>query len=276
VTVRQNPRVSPHPDPATDALRSTFDEVAEVYDRARPAYPDALVRDLAALVSDRPRPHRVLEVGPGTGQLTVPLARYGFHVTAVELGRSLAAVARRRLAEFPDARVEVAAFEEWPLPAEPFDAVVFATSFHWVDPAVRLAKAARALRPGGVFAWVTTHHVAGGSLAFFDEAQRCYERWDPATPPGLRLSDESTVSTDTAPLERFHAFGAVRVRRYAREITYTTQEYLDVLSTYSGHRALAPARYRGLLTCLATLAENHHGGTITKRYLHELITAERA
>jgi hypothetical protein len=40
-----------------------------------------------------------------------------------------------------------------------------ATAFHWIDPDVRVVKAADALRPGGVLATVTTHHIAGGSSA---------------------------------------------------------------------------------------------------------------
>lgn len=52
---------------------------------------------------------RVLEVAPGTGQLTVPLAALGCAVTAVELGPALAAVARRNLAPYPRAEVVVCA-----------------------------------------------------------------------------------------------------------------------------------------------------------------------
>jgi len=42
----------------------------------------------------------VLEVGCGTGQLTVPLAQYGAGVVAVERGLNLAALARQNLAGF--------------------------------------------------------------------------------------------------------------------------------------------------------------------------------
>ncbi len=92
-------------------LRTTFDEDAERYDRARPGYPAAVFDDLAALAGVGPG-CRVLEIGCGTGQATVPLAERGCEIVAVELGADLAAVARRRLAGFPKVRVEVAAFEE--------------------------------------------------------------------------------------------------------------------------------------------------------------------
>src|SRR4029450_9212770 len=91
-------------------LRVTFDEDAERYDRARPGYPSAVFDDLAELAGIGPG-CRVLEIGCGTGQATVPLAERGCQIVAVELGAGLAAVARRNLARFPDVPVITAAVE---------------------------------------------------------------------------------------------------------------------------------------------------------------------
>jgi cyclopropane fatty-acyl-phospholipid synthase-like methyltransferase len=102
-------------------LRETFNEDAEQYDRARPRYPDQMFDDLAA--AGVAPGARVLEIGCGTGQATVPLAKRGYRVVAVELGPDMAAVARRNLAGFDSVEVLTAAFEDWPLPAEPFDVV---------------------------------------------------------------------------------------------------------------------------------------------------------
>jgi SAM-dependent methyltransferase len=251
-----------------------FDEAAELYDRARPGYPAALFDDLARLAGLGPG-SRVLEIGPGTGQATVPLAERGCAIVAVELGQHLAAVARRNLARFPAVRVVVSPFEAWPLPPEPFDAVVSATAFEWVDPAVRVTKAADALRPGGALATVATYHVAGGTEAFFAEVQACYERWDPATPPALRLPPAGAIPQSSAELDRSGRFGPATFRRYERDLSYSTAAYLDVLGTYSGHRALPPAARRGLLDCIARLIDTRYGGRLTKRYLTELRVAHR-
>jgi SAM-dependent methyltransferase len=125
---------------ATDHRRRTsFDGVAELYDAARPDYPDDLVAALIDLAGLREGKH-VLEIGPGTGQLSIALARSGVVLTAVELGPSLAAIARRRLAGFPHAQVVVADFDHWPVPPGAFDLVVAATAFHWLDPATRVRR----------------------------------------------------------------------------------------------------------------------------------------
>ncbi|WP_433447254.1 class I SAM-dependent methyltransferase [Streptomyces sp. CA-142005] len=257
-------------------LSRTFDEDAELYDRARPGYPPELYDDLAELAGARPG-SRVLEVGCGTGQATVPLARRGCRITAVEAGPSMAALARRNVAGAGRVEVVTAEFETWPLPDEPFDAVVSATAFHWIDPAVRVAKAADALRPGGALAVVRTQHVRGGTEEFFAEVQRCYERFDPETPPGLRLPAAADVdgSDHAEEVARSGRFASTVFRRYEQDLTYTTADYLRLLRTYSGHRALPEAARSGLLQCISALIDRRYGGRVTKRHLIELGVSRR-
>jgi hypothetical protein len=169
--------------------------------------------------------------------------------------------------------VVVSAFEDWPLPAQPFDAVVSATAFHWLDPAIRVGKSADALRAGGTLATISTHHVAGGDTAFFAAAQACYERWDPATPPGLRLQPSAEIPFERDELDQSDRFGSPIFRRYEWQQTYSTAAYLDVLQTYSGHRLLQRDLRAGLLACIADLIDTRYRGSVTKRYLTELRVA---
>jgi SAM-dependent methyltransferase len=253
-------------------LRETFDEAPGLYDRVRPGYPEELFDDLERLAGLRPG-SRVLELGCGTGQATVSLARRGYEVVAVELGGGLADIARRKLAPFPAVSVVHCGFEAWPLPAQPFDAVFAATSFHWIDPAVRVAKSADALRPGGALAVVSTHHVAGGDEQFFVDVQRCYERWDPDTSPGSRLLAAADIRSDREELEASGRFGRTTFRRYERELTYSSQQYRDLLLTYSGHRAMEPNAQQELLSCIVRVIDERYGGKVAKRYMNELAVA---
>ncbi|MFD8118516.1 class I SAM-dependent methyltransferase [Streptomyces microflavus] len=258
-------------------LARIFDEDAELYDRARPGYPPGLYDDLAELAGAGPG-SRVLEVGCGTGQATVELAARGCRITAVEAGPRMAAIARRNLAGGAEAEVVTARFESWPLPPEPYDAVVSATAFHWIDPAVRMTRAADALRPGGALAVVRSQHVRGGTEEFFVEVQRCYERFDPRTPPGLRPPAAADVdgSDHVEEVARSGRFGPTVLRRIEQDLTYTTSAYLDLLRTYSGHRALPEPARNGLLGCVEALIEGRYGGRVTKRYLIELAVSHRS
>ncbi|MET9979100.1 class I SAM-dependent methyltransferase [Streptomyces microflavus] len=257
-------------------LARIFDEDAELYDRARPGYPPGLYDDLAELAGAGPG-SRVLEVGCGTGQATVELAARGCRITAVEAGPRMAAIARRNLAGGAEAEVVTARFENWPLPPEPYDAVVSATAFHWIDPAVRMTRAADALRPGGALAVVRSQHVRGGTEEFFVEVQRCYERFDPQTPPGLRppAADDVDGSDHVEEVARSGRFGPTVLRRHEQDLTYTTSAYLELLRTYSGHRALPEPARNGLLGCVEALIEGRYGGRVTKRYLIELAVSHR-
>jgi len=137
-------------DTAARRYGRVFDEVAAEYDRYRPAYPDELV-DQACQVAGIGSGDQVLEVGCGTGQLTRSLLARGLHVTALEPGENLLALARQNLdgVEFVHAR-----FEDASLPRGRFQAVFSASAFHWVDPVVSWQRAADVLIPGGTLALI--------------------------------------------------------------------------------------------------------------------------
>ena len=80
-----------------DTVRTTFDSSSATYQSARPDYPDELFDDLLAVTGLAP-PADLLEVGCGPGNASVPLARRGFRITAVELGAHLADTAGTNLA----------------------------------------------------------------------------------------------------------------------------------------------------------------------------------
>jgi SAM-dependent methyltransferase len=130
-----------------------FDGMADEYDRRRPAYPDELV-DQACRAAGIGSGDRVLEVGCGSGQLTRALAGRGLHVTALEPGASLIALARRNLDGAGAVEFVNASFEDAVLPRQRFRAVFSASAFHWVDPGVSWRKAADVLAPGGTLALV--------------------------------------------------------------------------------------------------------------------------
>lgn len=95
-----------------ECLRRTFDAAADRYQRARPDYPERLFDDLERLAGLRAG-DRLLEIGRGTGTATLPLARRGYRILAVELGTRLAEQASRNLVPFPVAAVVHGSFDEW-------------------------------------------------------------------------------------------------------------------------------------------------------------------
>ncbi len=259
-------------------LRTTFDEAALLYNEARPGYPDDLFDDIVSL-SGIPPEGRILEIGCGTGQATVPFARRGYRILCVELGENMAAVARRNLKAYPQAEVRTGAFEEWPPEEEAFDLAISATAFHWLDPSISYPRVASALRDGGSLALFWNVHVhSDASEDFFEAAQRIYEREAPEIVgpedyKGLPRADD--VPDRTAEIEGTGLFGEVITRHYRWDETYDSGSYLAVLNTYSGHRSLRDDTRERLLRGIADLIDTKFGGRIVKGYLTTLYVARR-
>jgi len=133
-------------------LASQFDSVADVYERGRPDYAQAVVGALAAELDLEPRA-RVLDLAAGTGKLTRALAAFGLDVVAVEPQAAM----RDRLAGILDpGRVLEGVAESIPLGDDSVDAVTVADGFHWFDQPKALEEIHRVLRPRGGLAVLTT------------------------------------------------------------------------------------------------------------------------
>jgi SAM-dependent methyltransferase len=253
-------------------LRTTFEQVAELYDRARPCYPAPLFDELAALVP-LAGGARILEIGPGTAQATLALAERGFRVTSVELGAQLAAVARRKLSAFPDVEVINADFETWQAPRAEFDAVVSFTAFHWIDPAVKFEKSASLLRDGGALAVVETEHVLlPDGDAIFAEMQEDYGAVLPdVKADGPRHPDG--VGDLCNEIEASGFFRDALSRQCLWDVIYTADEYIAVLDTYSPHRALDDTTRKRLHDRIRSRIEARPEATVRKTYLATLNVA---
>lgn len=94
-----------------NSLKQTFDEVALLYNAVRPRYPEALFSTLID-ITNLGANAKLLEIGAGTGQATKPLAEDGFQITAIELGSSLAEVAKQELRDYTNVQVINTSFEE--------------------------------------------------------------------------------------------------------------------------------------------------------------------
>jgi SAM-dependent methyltransferase len=249
--------------------------VADDYDLYRPPYPPEVVE--AVVRSSRLHSGRsVLEIGCGTGQLSVPLANLGAHLVALELGSHLATIARRNLKQFPNAQVEVSSFEAWPLPSKKFDAVLSASAFHWLDPAIRFAKSAEALRAEGYLTILHVHHVRGGTPGFFAETQPFYIKWGLSDDPFFQPTTPDNAPIMYPELDQLPEFRAVERHRYEIPRSYSTAAYIGMLRTDSLINSLDDASRRGFLEDIERLIGLKYSGEVARNYVYEVVTAQRA
>jgi ubiquinone/menaquinone biosynthesis C-methylase UbiE len=119
----------------------SFGEEAAAYERGRPSYPPEAIDWLLP-----PGARDVLDLGAGTGKLTVRLVERGLDVVAVDPIPEMLEVLRRSL---PDTPALLGSAEEIPLPDASVDSVLVAQAWHWFDPERAVSEVARVLRPGG-------------------------------------------------------------------------------------------------------------------------------
>jgi SAM-dependent methyltransferase len=259
----------------SDRRKESFDRVADAYAVFRPAPPPEVI-DAIVTASILRRGCRVLEIGCGTGQLSVPLAEFGVELVAIELGPHLAAAAERNLERFPHARILVSSFEEWQLPVRKFDAVICANAFHWLDGELRYSKCAAALRPGGALTILHVHHVRGGTTEFFADTQAYYRRWGLSDDSTFELPDPNDLPPAYPELDRRSEFGAVERFRFEIPMRHTTDSYIGWLTTDSLVNSIDDESRAGFLEDMKWLIARRYNGAVERNLVYELIVARRA
>jgi ubiquinone/menaquinone biosynthesis C-methylase UbiE len=153
-----------------------FDRRASTYEYGRRAEFHARVVSAAAdaALQAVPAPTAVLDVGCGTGALLGALADRlpaAVDLVGVDPAPAMIDVARARLGERSNVRLEVAFAEELLFPDARFDLVTSTVSFHhWTDQAAGLREAGRVLRQEGRL--LLADNFATGWLRVFNAIAR--------------------------------------------------------------------------------------------------------
>lgn len=250
-------------------VAESFGGDAERYDRARPDYPDALVRRIIAASPGR----NVLDVGCGTGIEARQFRAAGCTVLGVEPDARMAEFARGSGVE-----VEVATLEAWDPAGRKFDAVIAGTAWHWVDPVAGAAKTARVLRAGGLLA--PFHHVFQTPPAILDALASAYQKAAPDSPVNLSSLKQALDAYQALfdkiadGIRQARGFSEPEQWEFGWERTYTRDEWLDQLPT-QGHLNLLPPDKLAEVLAGVGAAIDAMGGRFTMPYTTVAVTASR-
>jgi len=155
---------------------------------------------------------------------------------------------------YPSVQVINEAFEDWDLEPEAFDAVLAASSMHWIPAEIGYSKASHALKAGGflILLWNKEPQPSAALQAALAEV---YQRHAPALG---RTEDRATQERILSGLGqmmldsgRFHNLVTATVEC---SFTYTPDHYIALLGTYSPYLKLdhlsRSALFAGLRQCL--------------------------
>ena len=241
--------------------RSWYSPAAEAYNSTRPRYPRELISQVvkAAQLSSS---SRILEIGSGPGTATISFAEYGCSMVCLEPNPNFSELAKMNCKSYSSVEVINTSFEEWGLEPEAFDAVLAASSMHWIPAEIAYAKASRALKEGGylMLLWNKELQPCKSTRAALSSV---YQRHAPSLG---RYEDRKTQEDVLACLGQMMLdsgrFRNMVTATFEISLTYTPDQYISLLGTYSVYLALGRRTRNALFAGLRECILESEGGEI--------------
>ena len=209
--------------------RSWYSPVAKIYYEARPNYPQELI-DFAIASTHLSSKSKILEIGCGAGNATVPFARSNAAITCIEHNREFCLQARQNCRQFSQVEICHCSFEEWQLEPNKYDAVLSANAFYQL-PQENYGKAAAALKDKGfiILLWNLTPEL---KYEVYQSVKAIFQTYVPS------LVRYEGRETQTAILKNFAqsiinsgCFQNFVTQQIPCQVTYSIEQYLNLLST---------------------------------------------
>lgn len=135
----------------------SFDRAAGYYDQTRELPEPVATTGIQAILAITGQGARILDVGTGTGRISVPLLKSGADLVGCDLSLKMMAMLRQK---FPASRLLQADASGLPFPTGCFDALLTCHVMHLVGPwRQALREYRRVLKPGGVYINAYTERV---------------------------------------------------------------------------------------------------------------------
>lgn len=252
-------------------LRTPFDKIADLYDKARPGYPEQLVEDVLTL-SEIPPDGSILEIGCGTGQATLPFAKRGYSMLCLELGETLAALAAKNCSQYLGVKVQNTSFEEWELQRKSFDVVISAQAFDWIPPEIGYPKAAESLEDSCSLA-LFRNDIPDTDTELSRALKEVRERTAPQLAEHEKGKPWDYLARKTEDqIKASGLFGEMVSKQYLWSEQYSAEEYTNLITTYLAFRTLDEETQHQLLSGVRTVIEQFGG--IEVQYVASLSIAK--
>jgi SAM-dependent methyltransferase len=242
-----------------DSKRNWYSSVAKAYDRVRPRYSQEIISRIIT-ISQLPRYAQMLEIGCGPAIATISFADRGFSLVSLEPNLEASQIAQRHCISYSQVKIINTSFEEWDLVREEYDAILAATSWHWIDPEIAYLKAWQALKAKGslILLWNTPPQI---NAEIYQLVAEIYCNFAPEVPLYARYEDRDShqrhfqkFSQDIVNSGYFQDLG---YESRICEARYSLDDYLLLLSTLSPYIALEETVRCNLFVKLREVLEHY-------------------
>ena len=234
----------------------SFDQAAENYDKTRPLFDVTADVGIRSLLEAAGEGARILEVGAGTGRISIPLLERGADLIGCDLSAKMLG---RQRGKYPAARLVQSDAVFLPFSSGHFDCVLVVHVMHLIGPwREALGEFKRVIKAGGAFLNVSTYSTVGESTRV--QMRDHWRRW--LESQGVDVRHPGAQSGEELKNE-FRILGArlkeVEVVRFAH--TYTLGEELNRYESrvYSETWSVPDAIYQASLAELRLWAEHEFG-----------------
>jgi SAM-dependent methyltransferase len=243
-----------------------YSPAAEAYNQVRPQYPQPLI-DRVIKIAQLSSHSNLLEVGCGPATATSPFAKLGCNIVCLEPNPDFYRLAQQNCESFPNVKIQNTSFEEWELQPSRFDAVLAASSFHWIPPEIGYPKASKALHQDGVLILLWNKELQP-SYEVYRHLSEVYKIHAPSLIRDYEDHTEQVALLDSLGQMAIESgqFKDMVSGQMESEVTYFVEQYLLLLTTYSNHLKLEPQQKDRLFTALRKKLEQK-GDTIQLSYV---------
>jgi ubiquinone/menaquinone biosynthesis C-methylase UbiE len=234
----------------------SFDRAADIYDQTRFLFEPIAVHGIQAILDLIGPGARLLDVGTGTGRISIPLLERGVDLIGCDLS---ARMLRRLRGKLSSARIAQADATLLPFPSAHFDFVMTVHLLHLIPPwreALREFK--RVLKPEGAYFNVKTWETVGTSIR--GEMREFWRSWLKAHGVNAYLTG---VQRNAESLPELESLGAtlteMEVIRYP--LTFTLRGELERFASrvYSDAWEVPEAIFGASMEALQAWVNNEYG-----------------
>lgn len=234
-----------------------YSPAAEAYNQVRPRYPQWVI-DQVINIAQLSTDSKLLEVGCGPGTATTSFATGGCSMLCLEPNPDFYRLAQKNCASYPKIELQNLSFEEWKFEPGKFDAVLAASSFHWIVPEIGYPKAAAALRPQGYLILLWNKELQP-RYEVYQQLSEVYHTYAPSLSRSYESSTQQTAILDQLGQMAIASgcFKDLRSGHMRVEVTYSVDQYLLLLNTYSPYLNLDPLLKQHLFAGLRQVLEQN-------------------
>lgn len=215
---------SEHQD-QTGGSRNWFSLDSDIYRKARPSYPTRLGEALAGLCQKQ---ELAVDVGCGSGQLSMVLAEQFHQVLALDSSADQISVSKEK----ENIQYQVSSAEQLNCADNSADLIVAAQAAHWFDLTGFYHEARRVAKPSAILALISygVPYIDDPINSVFQQGywQDCFHFW-----PEQRRPVENGYA------DLYFPFDEIEMPRSSIEIEMTLEEFFAYISTWSAYKVAA-------------------------------------